>query len=222
MAISPFLFFFFIIFVDGQCLDHQKNLLLDLKSELAFNSSLSSKLVTWNQTHDCCEWGGVECDGAGRVVSLLLGYESISDTIGESSTLFRLTHLSKLSLAGNGFIPSQIPKRIHRLTNLRHLDLSSSGPGSTKSEPKDDYSTPSEPKDEEIKWEYVFAASGYVVGLGSVAWTLLCCRSLRERYFEKIEEVVDKIFYERGRRRRHERRVRRREERRNGLRRHHQ
>ncbi|KAL1542387.1 receptor-like protein 19 [Salvia divinorum] len=129
MAISPLLFFFFfiIIFVDSQCLNHQKNLLLDLKSELAFNSSLSSKLVTWNQTHDCCEWGGVECDGAGRVVSLLLDYESISDTIGESSTLFRLTHLSKLSLAGNDFIPSQIPKRIHRLTYLRHLDLSRSG-----------------------------------------------------------------------------------------------
>ncbi|KAL1542375.1 receptor-like protein 42 [Salvia divinorum] len=80
----------------------------------------------------------------------------------------------------------------------------------------------SEPKDEEIEWEYVFAALGYVLGFGSVAWTLLCCLRLRERYFEKIEEAVDKIFYERGRRRRHERRrVRRREERRNGLRRHH-
>lgn len=79
-----------------------------------------------------------------------------------------------------------------------------------------------EPKGEEIEWEYVFAASGYVVGIGSVAWTLLCCRRLRERYFEKIEEVADKIFYERGRRKRHERRVRRRrEERRNAVRRRH-
>ncbi|XP_047977305.1 receptor-like protein 6 [Salvia hispanica] len=80
----------------------------------------------------------------------------------------------------------------------------------------------SESKDEEIEWEYVFVASGYVVGIGSVAWTLLCCRRLRERYFEKIEEVADKIFYERGRRRRHERRVRRREERNAVRRRHHQ
>ncbi|XP_042016468.1 receptor like protein 22-like [Salvia splendens] len=87
----------------------------------------------------------------------------------------------------------------------------------------------SEQKDEEIEWEYVLAAFGYVVGFGSIAWTLLCHRRLRERYFEKIEEVADKIFYEIGRRRRHERRVRRRREekkrreerRRNGLRRHH-
>ena len=49
-----------------------------------------------------------------------------------------------------------------------------------------------------IEWGYVFVASGYVVGIASVAWTLLCCRSLRERYFEKIEEIADKIFYERG------------------------
>ncbi|XP_042016951.1 receptor like protein 22-like [Salvia splendens] len=80
----------------------------------------------------------------------------------------------------------------------------------------------SEPKDEEIEWEYVFAAFGYVVGFGSIAWILLCCRSLRERYFEKIEEVADKIFFERGRRKRHERRVRRREERNAFRRRHHQ
>ncbi|XP_047943649.1 NAC domain containing protein 50-like [Salvia hispanica] len=64
----------------------------------------------------------------------------------------------------------------------------------------------SEPKDEEIEWEYVFAAFGYVVGFGSIAWTLLCFINLREIYFEKIEEVADKIFFERGRRRRHERR----------------
>ncbi|KAG6402232.1 hypothetical protein SASPL_139108 [Salvia splendens] len=50
-------------------------------------------------------------------------------------------------------------------------------------------STPSEVKDEEIEWEYVFAAFGYVVGFGSIACALLCCRSFRERYFEKIEEL---------------------------------
>ncbi|XP_057797665.1 receptor-like protein 7 [Salvia miltiorrhiza] len=61
----------------------------------------------------------------------------------------------------------------------------------------------------EIEWEYVSSALGYVVGLGSIAWTLLCRRSFRERYFEKIEEIVDKIFYERARRRRHERRRKR-------------
>ncbi|KAL1542381.1 receptor-like protein 32 [Salvia divinorum] len=128
MAISCLLsFIFLIIFVDGQCLDHQKNMLLDLKSELVFNSPLSQHLVTWNQTYDCCKWGGVECDGAGRVVGLRLTNEGITGGISESSTLFRLTHLSFLSLGGNDFVSSQIPQRIHRLTNLRHLDLSRSG-----------------------------------------------------------------------------------------------
>ncbi|KAG6404590.1 hypothetical protein SASPL_136840 [Salvia splendens] len=128
MAISSLLFFvFFIIFVDGQCLDHQKKLLLDLKSELVFNSSISRKLVTWNHTYDCCEWGGVECNGAGRVVNLLLNGEHISGGFGESSALFRLTYLSELRLRWNDFTTSEIPNQFHRLTNLRHLDLSRSG-----------------------------------------------------------------------------------------------
>ncbi|XP_047943786.1 receptor-like protein 32 [Salvia hispanica] len=128
MAISSLLFFvLFIIFVDGQCLDHQKKLLLDLKSELLFNSSISRKLVTWNHTYDCCEWGGVECDGAGRVVNLCLNGEHISGGFGESSALFRLTYLSELRLRWNDFTLSEIPNQFHRLTNLRHLDLSRSG-----------------------------------------------------------------------------------------------
>ncbi|KAL1542368.1 receptor-like protein 32 [Salvia divinorum] len=124
---SLFFFFFFIIFVDARCLDHQKKLLLDLKSELVFNSSRSQNLETWNQTYDCCKWGGVECDGAGRVVSLFLDSERISRGFGESSTLFQLTYLSELSLRWNDFTTSGIPNQFHRLTNLRRLELSGSG-----------------------------------------------------------------------------------------------
>lgn len=128
MAVSSLLFFvFFIIFADGQCLDHQKKLLLDLKSELVFNSSISRKLMTWNHTYDCCEWGGVECDGAGRVVNLRLNGEHISGGFGESSALFRLTYLSELRLRWNDFTTSEIPNQFHRLTNPIHLDLSRSG-----------------------------------------------------------------------------------------------
>ncbi|KAL1542369.1 hypothetical protein AAHA92_26471 [Salvia divinorum] len=130
MAISSLLsvfFFFFIIFVDGQCLDHQKKLLLDLKIELVFNSTLSRNLVTWNLTHDCCKWGGVECDGFGRVVSLDLTSEGISGRMGGTSTLFRLTYLSELDLSSNDFTKSEIPNQFHRLTNLRDLDLSGCG-----------------------------------------------------------------------------------------------
>ncbi|XP_042012464.1 receptor-like protein 33 [Salvia splendens] len=68
---------------------------------------------------------------------------------------------------------------------------------------------PSKSKDKEIKWEYVFAALGYAVGSGSIFWTLLCCRRVREPYFEKIEEVVQDIFDRRARRRREANRRRR-------------
>ncbi|XP_042005929.1 receptor-like protein 19 [Salvia splendens] len=49
--------------------------------------------------------------------------------------------------------------------------------------------------DREIEWDYVFAAAaGYVVGLGSFSWLLLFCRSFRYKYFEKVEDVFEKIF----------------------------
>ncbi|KAL1542389.1 hypothetical protein AAHA92_26490 [Salvia divinorum] len=122
-----FVFVFFTIFVDGQCLDDKKKLLLELKSELVFNSSISIYLVKWNKTDDCCKWRGVGCDDSGRVISLDLYDEGISGRIGESSSLFQFTYLSELILASNGFTASEIPNQFHRLTHLRRLDLSFSG-----------------------------------------------------------------------------------------------
>ncbi|XP_042012463.1 receptor-like protein 33 [Salvia splendens] len=69
--------------------------------------------------------------------------------------------------------------------------------------------TPSKSKHKEIEWEFVFAALGYVVGLGSIFWALLCCRSFREPYFEKIEEVAEEILNRRAEKRREENRRRR-------------
>ncbi|KAH6761922.1 hypothetical protein C2S52_019355 [Perilla frutescens var. hirtella] len=131
----PPLFFFSILLtitslknlarIDGQCLDDQKTLLLELKEELVFDSSYSLKLVHWNQTEDCCRWNGVECDGAGHVISLQLDKESISGGIDDSSSsLFRLRYLEKLNLANNDFNKAQIPSGIHLLTYLTHLNLS--------------------------------------------------------------------------------------------------
>ncbi|KAH6804810.1 hypothetical protein C2S51_000348 [Perilla frutescens var. frutescens] len=57
----------------------------------------------------------------------------------------------------------------------------------------------------EIEWDYVFAALGYVVGLGSIVWVLLCCRSFRDKYFDKVEDVFEKIF---NRRQQHRKRRR--------------
>ncbi|XP_057789416.1 receptor-like protein 7 [Salvia miltiorrhiza] len=107
-----------------QCLHHQKTLLLQLKDELNFNSSLSTKLVRWNESDECCKWLGVECDAAGYVVSLQLDNESISGGIADSSSLFKLMDLQKLNLASNDFNNTPIPKGIHNLTYLTHLNLS--------------------------------------------------------------------------------------------------
>ncbi|XP_057789419.1 receptor-like protein 7 [Salvia miltiorrhiza] len=112
------------IFITHSCLDHQKKLLLQLKDELSFDSSFSTKLVRWNETDECCKWHGVECDAAGYVVSLQLDHESISGEIADSSSLFRLVHLQKLNLAYNKFNNTRIPKGIHNLTYLTHLNLS--------------------------------------------------------------------------------------------------
>ncbi|KAL1542370.1 receptor-like protein 20 [Salvia divinorum] len=122
-----FVFVFFIISVDGQCLDDQKKLLLDLKSELAFNSSTSSRLASWNETVDSIEWDGVECDDSGRIISLDLYNEGISGRIGESSTLFKLRYLSELDLSFNDFTTTEIPNQFHRLINLRRLYMIMSG-----------------------------------------------------------------------------------------------
>ncbi|XP_057797653.1 receptor-like protein 7 [Salvia miltiorrhiza] len=112
-----------------QCLHHQKILLLQLKDELSFNSSRSTKLVRWNQSDECCKWPGVDCDAAGYVVSLQLDREFISGGIADSSSLFRLVHLQKLNLAHNYFNYTPIPKGIHNLTYLTHLNLSHAGFG---------------------------------------------------------------------------------------------
>ncbi|XP_057789418.1 receptor-like protein 7 [Salvia miltiorrhiza] len=107
------------------CLHHQKILLLQIKDELSFDSSLSTKLVRWNESDECCNWNGVECDAAGYVVSLQLDSESIySGGIADSSSLFRLMNLQKLNLAYNDFNNTLIPKGIHNLTYLTHLNLS--------------------------------------------------------------------------------------------------
>ncbi|XP_042012580.1 receptor-like protein 7 isoform X1 [Salvia splendens] len=112
---------------NNKCLLHQETLLLQLKDELIFNSSLSTKLVRWNESGECCKWPGVECDASGHVVSLQLHDEGIYGGIGDSSSLFRFKYLQKLNLANNDFHFDLIPKGIGSLTYLTHLNLSYAG-----------------------------------------------------------------------------------------------
>ena len=179
-------------------------------------------------------------EAIGNLTSLYLlnlSHNSLTDAI--SSSLGALTELGSLDLSSNkltGRIPDELTKiDFFSFLNLFYNHLTGPIPTSSHFQtftadsfegnaglygfplnrsftnphrPSDD----SKPKDEEIEWEYGLVAYGSVGGIGSFVRTLLCCRSLRERYFEMIEEVADKIFFERGRRKRHEIRVRRRDE----------
>ncbi|XP_042947040.1 receptor-like protein 7 isoform X2 [Carya illinoinensis] len=118
---------FSIFLVSGQCLNHQKDLLLKLNNSLEFDLASSTKLRHWNQSSDCCQWRGVNCSSEGRVTGLDLSSESISGGLHNSSSLFSLQYLQNLSLAYNKFNYSQFPSGFDKLTNLSHLNLSNAG-----------------------------------------------------------------------------------------------
>ncbi|KAI7997076.1 Receptor-like protein 6 [Camellia lanceoleosa] len=112
------------VLVSGQCLNDQSSLLLQLKNNLRYNSTVSVKLVNWTQTTDCCRWKGVTCDKEGHVTGLDLNSESISGGINHLSSLFSLQFLQNLNLAYNNFNFTQVPPSFGNLTRLTHLNLS--------------------------------------------------------------------------------------------------
>jgi len=94
--------------------------LLELRNNLIFDASESSKLVQWNQSAD--SWRGVTCED-GLVVGLDLSNESISGGIDSSSSLFKLEFLQSLNLAFNDFF-TVIPSGLANLSRLENLNLS--------------------------------------------------------------------------------------------------
>ncbi|KAL9374381.1 hypothetical protein Peur_034001 [Populus x canadensis] len=114
--------------VSGRCQSDQQSLLLQLKNTLVFNESMSTKLVTWNPSSDCCEWIGISCDigGLDRVIGLDLSNESITGGLDDSSGLFSLQFLQSLSLSFNRF-STALPVGFANLTDLISLNLSNAG-----------------------------------------------------------------------------------------------
>lgn len=111
--------------VHSKCIEDQQLSLLHLKQTVVFDSSVSSKLISWNSSTDCCSWVGVTCSSNGHVIGLDLSTEFISSGLDNSSSLFDLQDLQSLNLAYNyDFSGSQIPTAIGKLTNLRYLNLS--------------------------------------------------------------------------------------------------
>ncbi|CAM8900859.1 unnamed protein product [Rhodiola kirilowii] len=116
-----------VVICFGQCLADQKSLLIDIKSSLVFDASLSVKLSNWDHHHlDCCSWPGVMCSD-GRIVELDLSSESLSDGFNSSSSIFHLKYLRSLNLADNEFYSITIPNRLADLSALRYLNLSYAG-----------------------------------------------------------------------------------------------
>ncbi|KAK9265899.1 hypothetical protein L1049_012452 [Liquidambar formosana] len=85
------------------------------------------KTASWKlgDSSDCCSWDGVECDDeTGHVIGLDLSSSFLYGSINSSSSLFRLVHLQKLSLADNNFNYSQIPSVFGHLSRLTYINLS--------------------------------------------------------------------------------------------------
>ncbi|XP_004506721.1 uncharacterized protein [Cicer arietinum] len=110
-----------IVLVTGLCFGDQQSLLLQLKTNLIFNHTMSQKLVHWNQSDDCCEWNGVACNNRGHVTALDLSNEFITGKV--ETSLFNLKYLESLNLAYNQF-NSNIHSEFQKLNNLRYLNLS--------------------------------------------------------------------------------------------------
>ncbi|KAJ0449659.1 putative leucine-rich repeat-containing, plant-type, leucine-rich repeat domain superfamily [Helianthus annuus] len=114
--------------VSSQCQKDQQSILIQLKNNLNFSSSVSTKLASWNPNGtDCCNWGGVTCSIKGEVIGLDLSDEMISGEIENSNVLFGLKNLESLNLAGNDFHFTQIPSRFGGLASLSYLNLSNAG-----------------------------------------------------------------------------------------------
>ncbi|XP_059429260.1 receptor-like protein 7 [Corylus avellana] len=126
MAIYSLFLTISVFGLPGQCSSNQKSLLLQLKNNLTFDPTISTKLVKWNRSFDCCSWEGITCN-EGHVIGLDLTNESISGGLDNSNTLFSLQHLQSLSLAFNDFDNSQIPSKFGKLKNLSYLNLSNAG-----------------------------------------------------------------------------------------------
>ncbi|XVF29054.1 hypothetical protein REPUB_Repub15cG0086700 [Reevesia pubescens] len=109
-----------------QCLDDQRSALLQLHHGLYYapNFTFFSKAKLWNLNEtDCCSWKGVTCDALGHVIGLDLSSKNLS---GNFHSIFNLLHLQQLNLAGNNFNTTLFSYGFGKLSNLTHLNLSSS------------------------------------------------------------------------------------------------
>ncbi|XP_031098292.1 polygalacturonase inhibitor-like [Ipomoea triloba] len=107
----------------GQCLPDQKSVLLQIRSEITYNSSESTKLVLWDEGADCCRWPGLSCNAATGFITTLDLSDDDSITGGFNvSLLSKLPSLSVIRLDGVNF-SARFPDFFTDFTNLTVLSL---------------------------------------------------------------------------------------------------
>ena len=103
----------------GQLVAHEASLLLQIKSPWGDPPALAGWDASAAAVH--CNWSYVECDLAGRVVSLQLDSTGLTgpfpDTVGD------LSALTDLDVSSNN-ISGAFPTALYRCASLRYLDLS--------------------------------------------------------------------------------------------------
>ncbi|XP_031098262.1 receptor-like protein 50 [Ipomoea triloba] len=107
----------------GECVPDQKAVLLQIRNQLSYNSSLSFKLVLWDKRVDCCQWPGVSCNHAGYIIGVDLSYEPIT---GGANAIFLLKLLPSLSVIRLDWVnfSAPFPDIFAGFTNLTVLSLS--------------------------------------------------------------------------------------------------
>ncbi|XP_019182460.1 PREDICTED: receptor like protein 30-like [Ipomoea nil] len=107
----------------GQCFRGEKTVLLQIRTQLTYKSSASTKLVQWDERIDCCRWPGVSCNDAGYISGLHLSNEPITGG-ANLSLLQKLPSLSVIRLDGINF-SAPFPDFFADFTNLTVLSLES-------------------------------------------------------------------------------------------------
>ncbi|CAH8262065.1 unnamed protein product [Arabidopsis lyrata] len=109
------------------CHHDQRDALLEFKDEfptLQYNAKVNGRsLSSWNKTSDCCSWEEVTCDTkSGKVISLVLDFFYLNNSLKTNSSLFKLQHLRILSLSGCKLY-GEVPSSLGNLSHLTDLVL---------------------------------------------------------------------------------------------------
>ncbi|XP_057426906.1 receptor-like protein EIX2 [Lotus japonicus] len=120
------------------CIGRERQALLEFKASFQSYPSFS-RLSSWKETTNCCEWEGIGCDNiTGHVVKLDLRnpcflsppycYFELQEehrvyAPNVNPSLLQLEYLAYLDLSGNHFNSSPIPSFIGSMQRLRYLSL---------------------------------------------------------------------------------------------------